>query len=87
MNNENNICRFILTHKNYGELNILHFVLETKPQSDKSFITVSNYRMCFVTEGKGTLYMQSGTCELETGDIFLIFPAVPFALSSTENLK
>ena len=82
-----NWCRFIQVDRDAGDLKILHFVRETKPQSIETWTTLSYYRLHFVTNGTGRLYTQTGDYLLQTGDLFFCAPTQPYALDSLEDFQ
>ena len=82
-----NICRFIPTHKDYGSIQIINFILETQAQSQDTIHTHSTYKMHYVVEGEGFLHIAGKTYPLSMGDIFLISPGTPYKIESQNNFK
>lgn len=82
-----NICRFIPTHKDYGSVQIINFILETETQTPDIIRTRSTYIMHFVTEGEGILYTCGKAYQLSRGDIFFVFPGNPYQLESVNDFK
>jgi len=82
-----NVCRFIPTHKDYGSIQIINFILETQPQSPDIIHTHSTYKMHYVTEGEGCLYTTGKSYPLSKGDVFFVFPGTPYRIESKNNFK
>lgn len=82
-----NVCRFIPTHKDYGSIQIINFILETKVQSSDTIHTHSTYKMHYVIDGEGYLYTTGKTYPLSKGDIFFVFPGTPYKIESKSNFK
>ncbi len=82
-----NICHFVPFHKDYHSLHTLNFVYETNLCLYQNLISESVYKMYFVCEGNGFLHTTGKINPIKKGDIFFTFPANPFKIESTENLK
>ncbi len=82
-----NWCRFIQTERNFGDINVLHFVRETNTQIFNKWTTLSYYRLYFVISGTGRLHTQSGEYELNAGDIFSCAPALPYTLENLQDFE
>lgn len=82
-----NICHYIPHHYEGDKINTLHYVLETKPQTDETFKCLSMNRLHLVTKGAGKLHTASATYELNVGDLFFILPAMPYTIESTEEFQ
>lgn len=87
MNNNENLCMFIQKSTSINELQILHFVYETKKQVYESFKTLAHFRLHAVIEGEGVLHTHKGDFNLSVGDIFFCLPACPYAIESVKNFK
>lgn len=85
--NMGNICRFIPPSKNIGGINIIHFVYETKKINYENTKTSSVYQAALVVSGKGTLHVYGNERQLKDGDLFFIFPSVPFSIEAEENFE
>jgi len=82
---EKDICKFIPKKNDSESIDILNYVYET---SVKKFSeTISTYRMHLITEGEGILKMSGFTKELHRGDIFFVFPNIPYVIESINSLK
>lgn len=82
-----NICRFIPSPSSNDSINIINFVLETKPQVYTGLKSLSAYRMHLVVQGKALLHTPSQTRPLQKGDLFFVMPAVPYAIESAEGFQ
>lgn len=82
-----NICRFIPSHSSNDSINIINFVLETKPQSYHGLRSLSVYRMHLVRSGRACLHIPGRTIPLSGGDLFFCLPAVPSAIESGEDFQ
>lgn len=84
---EKNICLFIPYHKDYHSIHTINFVLETKHQPYTKPISQSVYKVHYVRSGKGYIHIMGKDIELNKGDLFFTFPAVPFSIESKENFS
>jgi AraC-like DNA-binding protein/mannose-6-phosphate isomerase-like protein (cupin superfamily) len=84
---DRNICTFIPNTKHVGDLQILHLVYETKPQTFCGWQTNYFFRMHCVVEGKGVLHTQNGEFQVKEGDVFFSFPSMPYYLETQGELK
>lgn len=75
-----NICRFVPVKNTYDQINTINFVYETEIPEQSQFITKSTYILYLVTAGSGTLCHTQRSYPLKQGDLFLTFPASPFAI-------
>ena len=86
-NKNDNICRFVPTHPVPDVLHTVHFVYEAAAFENRERRLNSVYRVHCVTEGKAVLKMGSTVRELLPGDIFFIFPAVPYWLEADPDFR
>ncbi len=84
---EENVCRFVPPYPSTDTINTINFVYEKK--CDKSDIVrmSSVYIINLVTDGEGEYSFYSSKYKLKKGDIFFVFPATPYSITSTNNLK
>lgn len=86
---ENNICLFpqSLNESEDNTLTILNLVKETNIQNTNRFLTQAVFRMYVVYGGKGTLNTTQAKYNLNVGDIFVTFPAMPYYFTNDGSLK
>lgn len=82
-----NICKFISLEKNYGELHIINFVHEKENPSNTLPATSSVYKVCIVTGGSAVLTQDKMHKQIKKGNVFFIFPAVPYTLEGDEEFE
>ena len=80
-----NICRFISGDPAPDIIRVLNFVYETKKLIGNEAKLSSVYRINLVTEGSAYYQCGSSRKELKKGDIFFIFPSVPYTLERIEG--
>lgn len=83
---DNNICRFVPRVAASTDINIIHFVYETKPQSGKPLIETV-YKLHLVVKGTGILRLGEKSYPLRVGDMFFLFPSVSYAIESGEDFE
>lgn len=83
---ENNICFFIPKDKKTQTLNVINFVLETKPQTLVKNTINPYYKAVFVRSGDGTLYTANKTIKIKSGDLFFTFAGSEHTIIPNENL-
>lgn len=77
-----NICLFVPYHKDYQSIHTVHFVLETEPQTAKTFRTEALYKVHLVRTGSGLLHTVGTVQPLSAGDVFFTFAGMPYRLES-----
>ena len=82
-----NICRFIPGAPAPDTVRVLNFVYETKRVCNSEAMISSVYRIQLVTEGSATVRCGVMQREVRAGDIFFIFPSVPYVIDGSEGLK
>lgn len=82
---EDNVCRFVPYQKNTEPISILHFVLETKPQTGRRIS--ASYTLHFALEGEATLHAAGQSMRILPGDLFFTLPAAPYALETGEGFR
>jgi len=82
-----NICRFVPKHKDYGSIQTINFVLETRKKEYRPPKSRAVYIMHYVLEGKGIFHTKNSQYDLSPGDVFFSLPAVPHTIESVENFK
>lgn len=83
---EYNVCHFVPRQPCHDQINILHFVLETKPQSADTVHRQAHYALYYVAQGHGRLHIAQHTYDVHTGDMFFTLPAVSWSLESDEDM-
>lgn len=83
---ERNICQFVPNLKTDLDLQILHFVLETKQVEEINSI-LSVYRVYFVIEGEGFFSTAYEKRKVQKGSVMFCFPGKEFSLASTPGFK
>ena len=86
-NKQYTICRFVPSLPVPDVLHTVHFVYETGAHENRERRLSSVYRVHFVTEGKAVLQMNGVSRELSAGDVFFVFPAVPYRLEADEDFR
>lgn len=81
-----NVCMFIPTSSNYGDVHVLHFVRENATEITHPR-TLAYYRIHLVTQGEGIFRVPSGDRQLQKGDLFLALPAVPYTLHPSADFR
>lgn len=79
-----NVCRFVPRQPQHDQISILHFVLETQPQSADRIRRQAFYALCYVLEGTGTLTQGGRSHALAPGDLFFTLPAAAWTLESSD---
>ncbi|MBQ3115855.1 MAG: helix-turn-helix transcriptional regulator [Clostridia bacterium] len=83
---ERNICQFVPTRRTELDLEVLHFVLETKQVEEKNSI-LSVYRVYYVIEGEGYFKTSYEERKVQKGSVMFCFPGKEFSLTSTPGFK
>lgn len=81
-----NVCRFIPTISNYGDVHVLHFASEGDTMKTVRR-TLGYYRMHIVTDGTAVFGLPSGEKSLKKGDVFFALPAVPYSLQPSVTFR
>ena len=87
MTNDQNVCRFTPVKTGSSDIQTLNFVYEKTDVFHDRFRTLSAYTLGLVSEGAGVLHSLHGSNSLTPGTVFLTFPAAPFRLEVTGNLR
>lgn len=82
---ENNIC-FFVPKNNDQTLNIINFVLETKPQLLENPRTDPYYKAILIRSGTGILYTANQKFHLKSGVLFFTFPGKEYAIETGDEL-
>lgn len=82
-----NICKFISSEKNRGELHIINFVYEKEKPSNTLPTTSSVYKVCIVTGGSAILTQGKMHIQIKKGNVFFIFPAVPYTIEGDREFE
>lgn len=80
-----NICRFVPYQTYHDQIHILHFVLETKPQTDDIIHRQAHYTLHYMLSGSARLKVAQYQHEIHAGDLFLTPPAVIWSLETLES--
>lgn len=86
-NFDDNVCTFVPSHLPYGDLQVMHVVLETKQMNFDGWKTISHYKLNICIEGEGVLHTPNGEHAIKKGTVFLCLPSVPFGLQSLSNFQ
>ena len=87
MTNDQNVCRFTPVKTGSSDIQTLNFVYEKTDVFHDRFRTLSAYTLGLVSGGAGVLHSLHGSNSLTPGTVFLTFPAAPFRLEDTGNLR
>lgn len=82
-----NICRFVPSRPVSDVLHTVHFVYETAAFENRERRLSSIYRVHYVTKETAVLHMGCCSRELSPGDIFFVFPAVPYQLEAERDFR
>lgn len=82
-----NICKFIPVIQSGDVINTINFVLETECPHCQSTKMSTVYSANMVTDGEGVFVLYGRRYKLKKGDIFFVFPALPFEIISDGSLK
>ena len=80
-----NICRFVGVTHSPEPIQTINFVYETKNLTLGGAVTESVSKACIVTSGNAEILLGTTKKKLKKNDIFFIFPATPYSLSTSEN--
>ena len=80
-----NVCRFVGVTHSPEPIQTINFVYETKNLTLGGAVTESVCKACIVTSGNATILLGTSSKKLKKNDIFFIFPATPYTLSTSEN--
>ncbi len=81
-----NVCRFIPTGSNYGDVHVLHFVNEDACVAT-SQRTLGYYRVHIVLDGTAIFGVPTGEKTVKKGDLFFALPAVPYSLQTSDDFR
>ena len=84
---EQNVCKFIPPYPSTDTINTINFVYEKNCNTFDQTRMSAVYMMNLVTEGEGEYSFYSNKYKLKKGDIFFVFPATPYTITSHNNLK
>ncbi len=82
-----NICRFIPANSEVGGINIINFVYETEEANYRNENILSTYRAAYVAGGEGKLFVYGKEKKLKSGDLFFMFPSVPYIIDETKDFE
>ena len=82
-----NICRFIPNNPPPDVIQITNYVYEAKRVENYKLKVSAVYMVYLVLEGKAVVQNGSVRKEVQYGDIFFVFPSVPYMIESDENFK
>lgn len=83
----NTICRFIPSTRSSENIHIINFVYEANPITISSTKPNPVYRIYYVVSGTGEVQCEGIKRTVKKGDIFFIFPATYYEISSKENFE
>ena len=81
-----NICQFVPVRNYPDSLRTIHFVLETEVPDSGQFRFGAAHTLHLVTGGEGILHWANRSAPLQKGDLFFIFPGVPFRIEKKNTL-
>ena len=84
---ELNVCRFIPIKKASEQTHIINFVYETGYKSITENKIDTCYKMIYVVEGSCTVNCRGRRELVKKGDVFCVFPSVPYHMSGDEKFK
>ena len=85
-----NICLFTSQKQqatNDEDLGIINLTYEESLGKNSKFVIGAIFQLCVVVDGKGIFGTLNKTYPLKRGDVFCIFPSVPYYVSNEDNLK
>ena len=82
-----NVCKFISPQNSHGELHAINFVFEKENPSNTLPTTSSVYKVCVASRGGAVLTQGQVRKNIGAGDVFFIFPAVPYTLEGDEEFE
>lgn len=82
-----NICRFIPNNPPPDVIQITNYVYEAKRVENYKLKVSAVYMVYMVLEGKAVVQNGSMRKEVRHGDIFFVFPSVPYMIESDENFR
>ena len=85
--NMENICHVIPKQEDHDPIQIVNFVYETYIQQSEEMHTIPTFRLHYVREGEGLLYMPGVVQTIRAGDVFVVFPNAPYNIEAGKNLK
>ena len=85
--NMENICHVIPKQEDHDPIQIVNFVYETDIQQSEEMHTIPTFRLHYVMEGEGLLYMPGVVQTIRAGDVFVVFPNAPYNIEAGKNLK
>lgn len=84
--NENAVCQYF-SGQIEGEAQILNFVYEYVPSDSMENDVTDCYCMYMITQGEGTLFLKEKAYHLKKGDMFLLFPDIPYKIKNDPAWK
>lgn len=82
-----NICRFVPTKTMNEQIQVINFVYETKYNDRAENKIDTCYKMAYVVEGKGIITCRGEKNVVKKGDVFFVFPSVPYMLVGDDDFK
>ncbi len=83
----NSICRFIPPIRTHENIQPINFVYESKPETEMEPKNCSVYKMHLVTEGEGEIRIGDISCRVRRGDMFFVFPSVPYTFLPEPDMR
>ncbi len=77
----NSICRFIPPIRTHENIQTINFVYESRPETIVHPLYSSVYRMHIMTDGECEITIGDITRRVRRGDVFFIFPSVPYTFT------
>ena len=82
-----NICKFIPPARAMDHIQTINFVYEAKPAAVVSKNPNPVYQVHYVTGGSGTVRCGDVEQTVQKGDVFFVFPAVPYTIFCDGNFQ
>lgn len=84
-----NICLFTPQKQKAinEDLGIINMIYEKNLDKNNKFVIGAIFQLCVVVDGEGIFSTLNKTYSLKRGDVFCIFPSVPYYVSNANNLK
>lgn len=84
-----NICLFTPQNQRTTneDLGIINLIYEKSLGTTDKFLIGAVFQLCVVVDGNGVFGTLNRSYSLKRGDVFCIFPAVPYFVSNENNLK
>lgn len=84
-----NICYFTPSNQKIIDenLGIINLVYEKNLGKYDKYVINAIFKLCVVVDGQGVFGMLNKTYSLKRGDVFCVFPSVPYYISNENGLK